>query len=336
MRDVRDSILVGDRAWQSVLSDQNENNIHLELNGNTLLKNSFLFAVKAGINSANLSNASDGSDAIIYANPTISFSKGKAGIILGATFASGSEGAAIFPDVQWRFNLSRQAFILELGADGEYVQQGLKHLSGINPFLASIDRIEDSKQYNFYAGLSGHLKKEASYSVRAGYKALYNLSLFTNDHINDHRLFTTINDDLSSIYLSASLELQPTEKLSINLGFTKQIIEPFTDGVQDIARASWHMVPLLIESDLSFTLIPDRLKFLTSLYFMEGVKYLNEAGGLNKTSVGMDLNLGLEAKIIERITAFISGKNVLSTNYERWNGYENFEANFLGGIKVKL
>ncbi len=318
------------------LSGQKENNFKLEVHGNTLLKNSFLFDLRAGINTANLSDANDGSDAIIYANPSISFSKGKAGIKLGATFANGSEGGAIFPDAELRVNLSRQAFILELGADGEYVQQGLKHLSGINPFLAVIENIEDSKQYNFYAGLSGHLKKDVSYSVRAGYKLLDNLGLFVNDYVNNQRLFTTVYDYISSMYLSANISLAPSEELSVKLGVTKQILEPYGDGIQDVARAAWHMVPLLFESKIGFSIIPERLKLTADLYLLEGLKFRNDTGGSGDTDFGVDLNFGLDAKIIERISAFVAAKNILSNNYERWNGYENFGANFLGGIKVKL
>jgi len=318
------------------LSNQKESNIHLELHGNKQLNDQLLFALQTGVNYASLTNAIDGSDAIFYASPSISFSKGKAGIKLGATFANGNEGGAIFPDAQVRIDLSRQAFILELGADGSYVQQGLKHLSGINPYLATIDRIEDSKQYNFYAGLSGYLKKEISYSVRAGYKLLYNLALFTNDYNNDRRLFSTLNDDISSMYLSANVTFSPSEKLSIDLGMTKQILEPYGEGVQDIVRASWHLVPLLFESNVSFSIIPDRLKVTSGIYLMEGVRYLSETGSSQKTSLGVDLNFGLEAKVIDRVILFASAKNITSTNYERWHGYENFGTNFLGGVKVKL
>jgi len=318
------------------LSDQNENNLLLELQGNTQLENQFLFALKVGLSYAKLNNATNGSDAIFYASPTINFSKGKAGIKLGATFANGNQGGAIFPDAKISIDLSRQAFILELGADGAYVQQGLKHLSGINPYVATINSIEDSKQYNFYAGLSGHLKKDVSYSVRAGYKLLYNLSLFQNDYLGNQRLFTTTQDDISSMYVSANLTLAPSERINVNFGLTKQILEPHAEGVQEIARGSWHLVPLLIESNFSFTIIPDRFKLSAGLYAMEGVRYITEVGASKKTDFGVDVNLGLDAKIVDRVTLFAAGKNILSNKYQRWYGYQNFGANFLGGVKVKL
>ena len=318
------------------LSNQSESNVVVEMQGTTQFNSSILLGLNVGINYAKLSNAVEGSDDVVYANPFLNFSKGKAGIRLGATFANGSEGATVFPDAQIRLNLSRQAFILELGAEGEYVQQGLKHLSGINPFLAKLDFIEDSKQYNFYVGLSGHLKKEVSYSVRAGYKLLDNLNLFINSYNTDRRLFTILQDDISSKYLAANITLHPSDQFSLDVGFTKQILDPYFDGVQDVARASFHMVPLLVESNLNFVLVPDRINLNAGLYFMEGVKYLKDTGGVDKTDFGLDVNFGLDAKVIDRVSFFAEAKNLLSSNYERFYGYENFGVNFLGGVKVKL
>lgn len=317
------------------LTDQNENDIDLLIHGATKISSDLLFRLGLGINYAKLSNVEEGSDAIWYANPSISFSRGKTGIKLGATFANGSEGSAIFPDAQIRFNLSRQAFILELGAEGEYVQQDLHHLSQINPYLSTLNSIEDSKQYNFYVGMSGHLKKEASYSVRAGYKLMDNLSLFTNATLTDRSLFNTMQDDLSSIYIAGSVNLHPSDKLSVDLGVTKQFLEPNGIGVQDIIRSPFHMVPLLVEGNLDFELIPSRLNIRSSVYLMEGVKFLS-TNGLETGDFGVDINFGLDAQIIDRVKLFAEAKNVLSNKYQRWNGYENFGANFLGGLFVKI
>lgn len=70
----------------------------------------------------------------------------------------------------------------------------------------------------------------------------------------------------------------------------------------------------------------------TDVFMFNGARYRAANGDSFKGDGAVDLNLGSEFRITKNFNLWVQFNNVFNNKYERWNQYEAYGFNFLGGI----
>ncbi|HEY1022906.1 MAG TPA: hypothetical protein VGE06_11370, partial [Flavisolibacter sp.] len=74
------------------------------------------------------------------------------------------------------------------------------------------------------------------------------------------------------------------------------------------------------------------LYLTTDLYTFDGPLYQRKDGSRGNLPSALDLNAGLEFKIIPNLKLWAQFNNMLNKEYQRWNQYPVYGFNFLGGV----
>ena len=68
------------------------------------------------------------------------------------------------------------------------------------------------------------------------------------------------------------------------------------------------------------------------LFAWDGAPYRSPSKETRKGESGFDLNAGVEFRITRQLNLWVQMNNILNNKYERWNQYEVYGFNILGGI----
>jgi len=68
------------------------------------------------------------------------------------------------------------------------------------------------------------------------------------------------------------------------------------------------------------------------LFAWDGAPYRSLAKETLKGDGGFDLNAGVEFRITRQLNLWVQMNNIFNNKYERWNQYEVYGFNILGGI----
>ena len=70
----------------------------------------------------------------------------------------------------------------------------------------------------------------------------------------------------------------------------------------------------------------------SDLFFWDGARYRMKNGESGKLDPAIDVNAGVEFKIMPRLNLWLQFNNILNNRYQRWNQYEVLGFNVMGGI----
>lgn len=70
--------------------------------------------------------------------------------------------------------------------------------------------------------------------------------------------------------------------------------------------------------------------------FWDGIYARTITGENDKLPAFLDLSANAEYNIIPRLSLFLQLNNILGTKYERWNQYQAYGFNVIGGLRFKF
>jgi hypothetical protein len=91
------------------------------------------------------------------------------------------------------------------------------------------------------------------------------------------------------------------------------------------------MFPREINLSLRWRLLKD-LWLTSDLWSWDGPQFREKDGSPEKGDAAFDLNAGAEFRITKNFNLWIQMNNIFNNKYERWNQYQVFGFNILGGI----
>jgi hypothetical protein len=91
------------------------------------------------------------------------------------------------------------------------------------------------------------------------------------------------------------------------------------------------MIPMELNASLRWQILKD-LFFFTDLWAWEGGRYLGADDNDLKLKGAFDLSSGAEFRITRNFNLWLQLNNILNNKYERWNQYQVYGFNLLGGI----
>jgi outer membrane receptor for ferrienterochelin and colicin len=93
---------------------------------------------------------------------------------------------------------------------------------------------------------------------------------------------------------------------------------------------AWGLLPLEWKTTMRLQVLKD-LYVNSTLYAFDGPWSLSKAGRKNLPAA-MDLNAGLEFRIVKNVKIWTQFNNIFNKEYQRWNQYPVYGFNFLGGV----
>ena len=248
---------------------------------------------------------------------------------IGVNLTSSEDDFKVFPDVEVSANIVGNQLAAYLGADGGLQKNTFKSLTDYNPFLVSRINPMNTNYYKFFAGVKGNLRV-VDYQVQASYKIANDLALFVNNPMDTIR-FDLLTDTVNIFNIEGTLEANPRKDLRLLLTLSQNFFDAKNEA------AAWHLPNLQFNVGAYYTTLREKLVVSGELFIENGVPY-RQIGTNVEDSLGslFDVNLGANYKMTNRIGLFLNLNNVLNNKRERWQGYETFGFNVLGGVTAKF
>lgn len=232
----------------------------------------------------------------------------------------------MLPNLMADISTSDKMITLQLGWIGYYQKGSYQRFASINPWLAQPDSLMNTRVTERYAGIKGTLVDHLYYSAKVGIQTYRNMALFVNDTVDGKTFKTIYEPKINIVNLHSEVGYNIGEKFSANAAVN---INWFTNVERELK--AWGMIPMELNVGLRWQMMKD-LWFHTDLWAWSSPRYRTKQGEAYKGDKGFDLNAGAEFRITKNFNLWLQMNNILNNRYERWNQYEAFGFNILGGI----
>jgi hypothetical protein len=237
----------------------------------------------------------------------------------------------LLPDITAEVILGTEKTILQLGWLTYYDKGSYQRYASINPYLSQPIQLLNTRVLERYAGFKGAITDYFTYNAKLGYTQYNNIPLFVNDYSNDGKTFLIRNEsELQAVEVQGEVAFVKAEDLSVSAGFHWR---HFTK--QETEDKPWGIPPRELNSTVRWAILKD-LWLKGDLYFFQGPKYLTSTGGSDAHTNSMDMNAGLEFRITKQLNLWVQANNIFNKKYQRWNQYQTYGFNMLGGIVFRF
>ncbi|MDG2343056.1 MAG: hypothetical protein P8L23_00575, partial [Flavobacteriales bacterium] len=282
--------------------------------------------------------------AIARVNPHI-YSRGKNWKAkLGLSIQGNIEDVAeffIFPDVNFSYSLFNNVFIPYAGLTGN-VQRNTWNSTRIdNPFISESSTLQNTvNRMNLYGGIRGSLSSSFTFNFKTAYERFKSFCMYVPDTSSSYgNKFNMFYDDVNRTTIMGEISYQDAEKLKISAKAEYFIYDP---KVQEFAWQKPDFIftistfldlsdKIIVKGDV-FAIGP-RMARVYSDVEGELLEYNYEFNyGAKKLPTCLDMNLGLEYRYNDRVSAFINFNNFTASKYQIWDNYPVQSINILGGV----
>jgi hypothetical protein len=232
----------------------------------------------------------------------------------------------MLPNVTADITTSDKKFTLQLGWIGYYNKGSYQRFASINPWLAQPDSLLNTRVVEAYGGLKGSLGNHFTYSAKASVLTYHNMPLFVNDTVYGNTFKIRYEPKMNDLQLHGELAYTVGEQFSATAGLT---FNHFYNLEQE--QKAWEMIPVELNAAIRWQLLKD-LWFYSELWTWRAPYYLSKSGDAYKGDNAFDLNAGAEFRITKNFNLWVQFNNLLNNKYQRWNQYQVFGFNVLGGI----
>lgn len=298
---------------------------------NAPLSKSFgkIFAFNLGLTADITSYKSDSgtvNNNLYYLTPAVQFNTPNFKLIAGVTPSWDNGIFSMLPNVSAEAKITDEKFILQAGWIGYFNKTTYQSLAGINPWLAQPHSFLNTRITEQYAGFKGSAGGHFTYNAKVSYLQFSNQPLFVNDTITG-RSFTVVNESqMKDIRIHGEVGYTVQEKFSLIAGASFNQYS----NLQDNSKA-WGLLPLEINSALRWQVLKDVL-VKGDVFFWDGAQYRNKELGAQKLQPAVDLNAGLEFKVVKNLNFWAQFNNLFNNRYERWHQYQVLGFNVLLGV----
>ncbi|MFT3946105.1 MAG: hypothetical protein QM763_03945 [Agriterribacter sp.] len=237
----------------------------------------------------------------------------------------------LLPDLMADVKLSGEEAILQFGWLMHYDKGSYQRWASLNPYLALPASLYNTRINETYGGLKGTFLEKFFYNAKVGLVQFYNIPLFVNDYaanaLSDGKTFVALKEDkLNAFQVHGEAGVVQAEDFSLSAKFNWLLF-----GKQKTQQQPWGVIPRELSAALRWRVLKD-LWFKSDLFFFEGAKYMNRNLGSEMARSPVDLNAGLEFRATKQFNLWVQANNIFNNTYQRWNQYEVYGFNIMGGI----
>ncbi len=267
---------------------------------------------------------------IYYVSPSVLFKTPKVNLHAGIRPSWDNKTFKMFPNVLAEVGTEDQRFFVNLGWTGYIRKTTYQYLASQNPWLWLPTTFKNSWIEERFIGLKGSVGNHFTYSAKAGFNKITNQPLFVNDTTSGlgAKSFLVVNEPrINVLHIGGQLGYTVQEKFSVVAGWN---FNQYT-GLKEHKRA-WGLIPLELNAAMRVQVIKD-LWLKADVFGWTGPQYRKADGVDNgKLKGALDLNAGLEFKITKNLNLWTQFNNITNQEYQRWNQYQVYGFNFVGGV----
>ena len=236
------------------------------------------------------------------------------------------EELRIYPSVQVRFR-ANDFIRLFAGLEGD-TQFNTYHSSLlVNPWLSQSIALQNTQQkWALSGGLTGSNERNVTYELKATYGEYTKMTFFTASAADLSQfdiLYSNADAAVSVLSLQANVKMNVTDKIQSDLQ-----VDYTNYGNLGTLLYAYHRPNIQIAWRNTIAILP-KLKVLPEIYYLGGLYGFNPRTQKTFTLDNIvDLNVKGEYAINEKLTATLSGNNLLGKNYQRYLFYPTQGLNF--------
>lgn len=236
----------------------------------------------------------------------------------------------MIPNVMADFTTNDKQFTFQAGWIGYFQKGSMQRFSTINPWIAQPTELRNTRITELYGGFKGVLAEHFTYNAKLGFQKRKNQNLFINDEDDGKTFQTVYSPDMDVVTLHGEIGYNHGEKFEFKSGVT---YNNFSHVVKE-AKA-WGLFPLEVNADVRWKIIDD-LRLKANFVGWDGPAYRNFSGDSRKGDKAYDLSAGVEFSVTRSIDLWLQMNNIFNNRYERWNQYQVYGFNLLGGIVFRF
>ena len=267
-------------------------------------------------------------------NPAMDLSFEKTLIHIGLSPTWGMDNTCyLLPDLSLNSRFFDNGLTLIAGWKGSLIQNTYQQLSTKNPFMFNQYDVQQTKADQVYGGFESALGKHVSFGGTLSWRQWKNLALFVNDYVltADGRNFATVYDEVvQGLGLDAFIRYQVGNVFGLsasgtwyNFYNTKTFDKVYHEPMLRLG-GNMYLHPI------------QQLHINVNADFWDGIYAREKNGDSDKLPAFLDLSASAEYNIIPRLSAFLQMNNILGTKYQRWNQYQVYGFNIIGGLRFKF
>jgi hypothetical protein len=233
----------------------------------------------------------------------------------------------LLPNFLVDFPVAQEKWIIQAGWISYYNKGTYQNFSTVNPYMAPPVDLRNTRMVERYAGFKGVLFQKFTYNAKIGGVVFHQAPLFVNDQTSGKSFEIIYEEKLEAVQIQAELGFIRGEDFSIQAGFNW-----YSFNKQETEDRAWGMIPLELKGRLRWKVMKD-LWLTSDLFMWDGPLYKKKNGADDRLNGSIDLNAGLEFRISPRLFLWTQFNNITNSKYQRWNQYESYGFNMLGGVR---
>jgi hypothetical protein len=328
-------LLYRPRLSIGVFGDQRKNNestAELDIPLEKIIGESL--SVKLGFNASLTRFSPDGRDAInnnIYQVPVgVVFRTPNLRFQASMTPSWDNKDFHLLPNFWVEFPIAQEKWVIQAGWISYYDKGTYQRFAGINPYLAVPADLRNNRIVERYAGFKGTLFQRFTYNAKIGTTRFNGAPLFVNDTSSGKSFNILFEDRLEAFQVQGELGYVQGEVFSLQAGFNW-----YSFNKQDSYDKAYGMIPLEFKAHLRWMILKD-LWLKSDLFLWQGPLYRLKNGNFDRQGGAFDLNAGIEFRVMRNLMLWAQFNNITNSAYQRWNQYDVYGFNLLGGVTLQF
>ena len=264
-----------------------------------------------------------------YFSPSVFFKRSAVNIQAGFRPTWDNGEFKLFPNIIAEFGSGDDRFTFQAGWTGYVRKTTYQYLANYNPWIWVPTTFDNTWIEERFAGFKGSVGDHFTYNAKVGFNKLNNQPLFFNDTsaAGDGKSFVVVNEpEIKVLHFGGELGYNVQEKFSLVTGLTLNQFSKFKEQ-----EKAWGLIPLELKAAMRIQVLKD-LWVTSDLFAWQGAFYMEKDGSAERLKGAIDLNAGIEFKVLPNLSLWTQFNNVLNKEYQRWNQYPVYGFNFAGGI----
>lgn len=263
---------------------------------------------------------------LYYLNPSIVFKTPNFKLNAGIQPTWDNTVFSIMPNITAEAKIKNEKFIFMAGWLGYIQKNTYESLAGINPWLAPLPGLINTRIREQYAGFKGSSGSHFTYHMKLSFLEQTSVPLFVNDLADGKTFLTLFETEAKAIRLHGEVGYSVQEKFSFSAGATYLNFTSLAGNA-----AAFGVLPFELTGSLRWRILKD-VQVKSDLFFWDGARYRTKTLQTAKTAAAIDGNLGIEYAIAPKINVWVQLNNIFNNRYQRWNQYEVLGFNALAGF----
>jgi hypothetical protein len=282
-------------------------------------------------------------DVLVDGTPYFKARYGIVNFFIGLKFSYVSATTSLFafnPILNVNLNIVENSLSIYAGVDGGLERNSYLKLSTLNPWVSSVIPLKwQQNTVRAYGGLRGNIARQLGFNIEVSWLLFKDMAYFVNT--TDSQLwpanqplnkFTAVYDKGNRLTVSGELSYTLAQDLKIwldgeyNIYSLDSLPQPYHKPISSFGLGASYLIKKKV--NIWVEVIGYGKRYAVDL---------RNADPAEITLDGIfDLNAGIEYHINEKFSAFLTGTNLLNSNYERFYNYPVQGLQVMIGVSYKF